>query len=92
MKLRRRHWLWSFLISLALVFGLSWIGYFSRRFSLLYAIGAPGRRVVSLFFPRAGYPSDWAYLYLVLAVVVDALLYMWPLLIAWRFFGPRFSK
>jgi len=83
--------LWSFLISLGLVVGFSAIGYLLPTLDVLSVIAAPGLLAALVLFPQRGH-SDWAYVYIVVAVIVDALLYTWPILLAWRFFATRFSK
>lgn len=82
---------WSFLISVVLIVAISEIADLVPSLAGLSIVAAPGMFAALLLFPAGGH-SDWAYLYLILAVVIDGALYTWPVLIALRFFAARLSK
>jgi hypothetical protein len=82
MKRWSRDRAWSFAISLMSVTMLTI--YDSRPEA--YPIGvvlAPGMLIAAIFFPQGGH-SDWPDAYLAVAVVTDALLFTWPVLLVWR--------
>jgi hypothetical protein len=88
MTRERGRLLWSFIISLGFVLLLSEI---ADSVPPLYGLGivaAPGMLAAAVFFPVSEH-SGWAVVYIVLAIVIDALLYTWPVLIAWRFVEDR---
>jgi hypothetical protein len=92
MRQQRKQLLRAFVISLVLVVAFIVIGSRVPMLSRLYIIAAPGWFGASLLLPRSGY-SGLASLgvYLAIAVIIDALLYTWPVLITWRFLSV-FSK
>jgi hypothetical protein len=82
----RQQWkrlLWSFFISLALVLLLSGSADLTPAFFYLGLIAAPGMLGAAIFF-RHGVHGDWPELYLAVAIIIDAALYTWPILLVWR--------
>ena len=84
----------SFGISLAVV-GLLMA---AIRVSLLAnALIWPGMRLAVYLVPASVWVdpakhSLWGYFYVVCGVLIDGLLFTWPVLFAWRFLARRFSK
>jgi hypothetical protein len=88
---QRGRLLWSFFISLGFVLLLSKIADLVPTLYGLGMVAAPGMLAGAVLFPVSEH-SAWALAYIVLAIALDALLYTWPVLIAWRFLAGRRSR
>jgi hypothetical protein len=91
MTQEHRRLLWSLFISLGFVLLLSEIADLVPARYGLGIVAAPGTLAAAVLFPVSEH-SGWALVYIVLAIVIDALLYMWPVFIGWRFFAHRGSR
>lgn len=74
---RLRELLFAFSASVALVLLLSGVASIPG-WSAVGVLLVPGLLAAAVLFPQGGH-SEWAYLYLVLGIAVDALLFTWPL-------------
>jgi hypothetical protein len=84
MKWRIREYLISSAVSLAVLLLIALVAYVTK--SSLGGLGileAPGLLLAAVFFPQGGH-SDFAYFYIGLALLIDALIWGWPVLWLWR--------
>jgi hypothetical protein len=92
MRQQRKQFLRGFVISLVLVVAFIVIGSIVPMLRGLYIIAAPGWFGASLLLPSGDSGLASPGVYLGVGVIIDALLYTWPVLIASRFLAVRFSK
>jgi len=82
MKRQTREYLRACAVSLTLVALMSGIASVPGL-SVVGVLLAPGMLLAAVCFPEGGH-SDLAFVYVILAMLIDSLLYSWPVLWIWR--------